>query len=107
VAALLQSAIHDHEAARAALQQLTTSIASVSARLEELADDLNQNVPPTQRKQIEQTQVAMKSELAEFNRREPPLRAREAELAAAVAAEQDQWLLLNRRLDEIERGLPR
>jgi hypothetical protein len=35
------------------------------------------------------------------------LRAHEAELSAAVAEEQNQWLLLNRRLDEIERGFPR
>ena len=105
--ARLQTAIHDHETARSELQQVTTSILELTARLEELADALGQNQVPTRRTELEHAQVAMKSELANLNRREPPLRARESELAAAVAAEQDQWLLLNRRLDGIERGLPR
>lgn len=105
--ARLQTAIHDHEIARSELQQVTTSILETTARLEELADVLGQNPTPTRRAELEQAQAAMKSELANLNRRDPPLRARESELAAAVAAEQDQWLLLNRRLDEIERGLPR
>lgn len=105
--ARLQTAIHDHETARSELQQVTTSILETTARLEELADVLGQNQTPTRRAELEQAQAAMKAELASLNRRDPPLRARESELAAAVAAEQDQWLVLNRRLDEIERGLPR
>jgi hypothetical protein len=103
----LQTAIHDHEIARSELQQVATSILEATARLEELADALGQNQIPTRRTELEQAQAATKYELANLNRRESPLRARESELAAAVAAEQDQWLLLNRRLDEIERGLPR
>jgi hypothetical protein len=105
--ARLQSAIHDHEAARAALQEVTTAIATTGARLEEIADGLGQNLTPARRNEFEQVQTALKSQLADLNRRESPLRVRESELAAAVAAEQDQWLLLNRRLDEIERALPR
>jgi hypothetical protein len=105
--ARLQTAIHDHEIARSELQQVATSILEATARLEELADAVGQNQIPTRRTELEQAQAATKYELANLNRREPPLRARESELAAAVAAEQDQWLLLNRRLDEIERGLPR
>lgn len=105
--ARLQSAIHDHEAARAALQDVTTSIATATTRLQEITDELNQNPMDKRRQEFEQVQAAVKFELAELNRREPQLRARESELAAAVAAEQDQWLLLNRRLDEIERALQR
>jgi chromosome segregation ATPase len=105
--ARLQSAMHDHEAARSALQKLTTSIADVTARIEELAGDLRQTVPAIERKQMENTDKALKAELASLHGQESALRGREAELAAAVAAEQNQWLLLNRRLDEIERSLPR
>ena len=50
---------------------------------------------------------AMKQQLSALTAREPRLRAREAELGAVVAEEQNQWLLLNRKLDEIERTLPR
>ena len=39
--------------------------------------------------------------------REAQLRARESELATVVAAEQNEWMLLNRRLDEFERALAR
>ena len=105
--ARLQSAIHDHEGARSALQKLTTSIADVTARLEELAGDVRQIVPAIERKQMENTDKALKSELASLHGQEAPLRAWEAELAALVAGEHNQWLLLNRRLDEIERTLPR
>jgi hypothetical protein len=43
--------------------------------------------------------------LADLTTREQRLRVREAELAAAAAAEQNQWSDLNRRLDDLERSL--
>ena len=62
---------------------------------------------PERQRALEQVIAGLKRQLAAAEEVDPQRRAREAELAAAVAEEQNQWLLLNRRLDEIERSLPR
>jgi len=105
--ARLQTAIHDHEAARQALQEVVTAIAKTTAQLQAVAEEPDR-APGGQSRQreLEDLQAALKAQVADLNLREPPLRARESELAGIVAAEQNEWLLLNRRLDEFERTLP-
>ncbi len=105
--ARLQSAIQDHERARAALQEVTSSIASFTRELETATQQHDGASDPGIRRALAQQMVMLKTQLADGGEIETRSRARESELAAAVAEEQNQWLLLNRRLDEIERSLPR
>jgi hypothetical protein len=106
--ARVQSAIRDHEAARAALQQVTSAVANFTRELETFTQEHDRGSgTPERQRGLEQTIALLKQQLAAANEAEPQRRAREAELAAAVAEEQNQWLLLNRRLDEIERDVPR
>jgi hypothetical protein len=101
----LQEAIRAHAGAQNELQGLLNFATERTAELQRSEEQLASNVPAPQREALEQLARQMKSELAAQSSREPQLRAREAELAAAVAAEQNQWLLMNQRLDELERAL--
>jgi hypothetical protein len=78
----------------------------MNARLQatiEAADRTTNN--PQQQREFEEHQAGLKYEIGKMTTREAQLRARESELATAVASEQNEWLLLNRRLDEFERTL--
>ena len=100
--ARLQAAVAAHETARNALREATESIEELTAP----APDTDRAIPaPEQFQQLFREQ--RKQQLAALTRSLTELQAKEAQLAAAVADEQNQWLLLNRRLDEIERTLPR
>jgi uncharacterized coiled-coil DUF342 family protein len=106
--ARVQSAMRDYEAARAALQEITSAFASLTRELEGATQEHERgSATPERQRQLAQTIARLKEQLAAVSEAEPQRRAREAELAAAVVEEQNQWLLLNRRLDEIERDLPR
>jgi len=102
----LLAAVKDHDTVRTQLQEAANAIAQLTADVaatEDAAPDRNAAL----QRQIEQQRAAMKTQLAALTAGEAQLRARETELAAAVAEEQNQWLLLNRRLDEMERSLAR
>jgi hypothetical protein len=105
--ARLQAAMKDHETARAALQEAVNSIATLTMELQSATEESDRTTAAARQRELQQLQTAVKDQLGALTAREPQLRAREAELAAAVAAEQNEWLLLNRRLDEIERTLQR
>jgi hypothetical protein len=106
--ARLQSAIRDHEAARASLQEVTSAAANFTRELETVTQEHDRgSAPPERQRQLQQMMAMLKQQIAAAGEAEPQRRAHEAELAAAVAEEQNQWLLLNRRLDEIERTLQR
>ena len=105
--ARLQSVIQDHERARAALQDVVSGIASFTRELEATTQQHDVASDPVFKRRLADQMVSLKTQLADSSELETRRRARESELAAAVAEEQNQWLLLNRRLDEIERGLPR
>jgi hypothetical protein len=106
--ARVQSAMRDHEAARAALQQVTSAFASFTRELETATQEHDRSfATPERQRQLAQSIAMLKQQIAAASEAEPQHRAREAELAAVVAQEQNQWLLLNRRLDEIERDFPR
>jgi hypothetical protein len=106
--ARLQTAIQNHEAARAALQETTSLVARLTKDLEATTEAHERGAETSERqRQFAQIIVDLKHQLAAATEIEPQRRAREAELAAVVAEEQNQWLLLNQRLDVIERALPR
>ena len=102
----LQAATREYEITRAALQEVQTTLSDMNARLQatiEAADRTTNN--PQQQREFEEHQAGLKYEIGKMTTREAQLRARESELATAVASEQNEWLLLNRRLDEFERTL--
>jgi hypothetical protein len=102
----LQAATRDYEATRAALQEVQTNLSDVNTRLQatmEVADRTTNN--PQLQRELEEHQSALKYEIGKMTTREAQLRARESELGTSVASEQNEWLLLNRRLDEFERAL--
>jgi chromosome segregation ATPase len=104
----VQSATRDHEAAREALQKVTEEIGEMTARLQSITEELDRGTAnPQAQRQFQDLQTTLKMQLATLNGREAQLRARESELASAVASEQNEWLLLNRRLDEFEKTLAR
>ena len=103
----LQTAIQAHDGALAALQQVTSAITTHTRDLEATTQAHDRASDPKEARELAQAMVMLKMQLAAATEKEPALRARETELAAAVAEEQNQWLSLNRRLDEIDRALPR
>jgi hypothetical protein len=106
--ARVQSAMRDHEAARAALQEVTSAFANFTRELETATQEHDRgSATPERQRQLAQSTAMLKHQLAAASEAEPQRSAREAELAAVVAEEQNRWLLLNRRLDEIERDFPR
>ena len=104
----LLAATRDYEAARVALQAVQTTLNDANTRLQatiEMTDRTTNN--PQRLRDLEQDQLHLKYEIGTMVTREAQLRARESELATVVAAEQNEWMLLNRRLDEFERALAR
>jgi len=107
----LQRAISSHETAQTVLQQLLNAIGENRIQLQNADEEARSIVGPTggersgREREIVARQSALKEQLAILTAQEPQLRGRESELAAAVAAEQNQWLRLNRRLDEVEQSL--
>lgn len=102
--ARLQAAIANHETARNALREAMASIEDLTAPT---PDNDPAGQTPEQLLQQRLLSEQRKALAAAASRSLPELQAKEAELAAALAEEQNQWQLLNRRLDEIERTLVR
>jgi hypothetical protein len=70
--ARLQSAIHDHEAARAALQEVTSGVASLTKELEAVIQDHDRGTANAERQlQLGQSIAMMKQQLASFTEKEP------------------------------------
>jgi hypothetical protein len=104
----VQSAIRDHEAAREALQGAINQMTELTGRLQALGEETDRTTGnAAKQRQLEEMVAGTKAEMATLAVRETQLRTRESELASAVAAEQNEWLLLNRRLDEFEKALAR
>jgi uncharacterized protein (DUF3084 family) len=106
----LQRVTQEHKGVRDQLQELLNSVAENTMQLQNVDEDVRVSTGGTPVQSMKQQELAfraaaIKQELTILAAREPQLRAREAELAAAVAAEQNEWMLLNRRLDELERAL--
>jgi chromosome segregation ATPase len=103
----VQAATRDHQAIREALQTVVNQIGGLTTRLQEISDASDRTTLPQKQRELEEMQAGTKAELASLTVRESQLRARESELATALASEQNEWLLLNRRLDEFEKSLAR
>ena len=104
----VQSATRDHQAVRETLQKVTEEVGELTTRLQSITEDLDRGIANAQtQRQFQDMQTALKMQLATLSTRDSQLRARESELASAVASEQNEWLLLNRRLDEFEKTLAR
>jgi peptidoglycan hydrolase CwlO-like protein len=101
----LQEATRAHALVRNELQVLLNQVADHTAELQRIEEETGANLPAQHREKLDQYQKNLKSEITAKAAHETQLRARESELAAAVAAEQNQWLLMNQRLDELERAL--
>ena len=79
-------------------EQLSTRLAAVEKIAVAATDDKI-------RKQFEYEQLDPKRKLATQSRLEEQLRSREGEISVALSAEQNRWVDLNARLDELERLL--
>ena len=101
----LQEATRAHGVVQNELQGVLHYVGDKTAELQRVEEQTAGNVPAPEREPLERLAKQLKAEIAAQASREPQLRARESELAAAVAAEQNQWLLMNQRLDELERAL--
>jgi hypothetical protein len=95
----------EHDSARRELEEVSAGSGELVARLQAIELAKREAHQPDVQRQIDQQEAEIKQEIGALSGREQRLRAREAELAAAVGAEQSQWFELNRRLDELERAL--
>jgi chromosome segregation ATPase len=95
----------DADAAHQELEVVADEGGRLAARVAQIEDAIGRQPSPEMTQQLKNDQMAMKVQLDELSARETRLRAREAELSNAVAAEQAQWTELNRRLDDLEREL--
>lgn len=100
-------AMREHEEARRALEEISASLAQMTAQLQEMESQAGQETDPDRQRALAGEQINMKYQIADLTAREQRLRALETERAATLGMEQNQWLELNRRIDEIERTLGR
>jgi hypothetical protein len=101
----LARAARDADAARQDLERLTTASASMGSRAAAIEEMLSRENDPARQRDLRAEQMAVKMQLEEQAGQEVRLRARESELANLAAAEQTQWIELNRRVDQLEEEL--
>jgi chromosome segregation ATPase len=95
----------DHDNAKRELDDLSAALVQTSLQADNLDNRAAVEANPERQRQMLQEQADAKAQVAELRERELRLRAREAELAGALGAEQQQWAELNRRLDAVERAI--
>lgn len=95
----------DHDNAKRELDDLSTALAQTLAQVDNLDNRVAVETNPERQRQLVQEQADAKAQIAELTAREQRLRARESELAGALAIEHQLWTDLNRRLDEVERAI--
>jgi hypothetical protein len=98
-------ATRDADQARQELERVVAEGASLTARAGSFEDAVGRETDPARLLQIKQEQMAIKMAIEEHAGQELRLRARESELANLAAAEQTQWIELNRRIDQLEQDL--
>jgi chromosome segregation ATPase len=101
----LARATRDADAARQNLENATQEAAALSARAGQMDDVLERETDPTRQRELRQELTMIRLQLEEHAGQENRLRARESELANLAAAEQAQWLDVNRRVDQLEQEL--
>jgi gamma-glutamyl:cysteine ligase YbdK (ATP-grasp superfamily) len=92
---------------RSELEGVQMSTTQLSARVKQIEEALARIPDPAERTAFEEQVTMLKAQLTLESGREQSLRVREAEAVQALAAEQNRWEDLNRRLDDLERLLDR
>ena len=93
-------------AIRSEMSSLDTQAAGVSTQLAMFEkSEESAKLPPEERDQIAHMVKAMKSQLAQFDRRRQELTNEETLLQQQVSADQGRWSDVNSQLDDIERSL--
>lgn len=101
----LARATRDADDARRELEQLVLQIGTLTTRGTQIEEMLARETDPTRQRDIRQEQAAIKMQIDEHAGQELRLRGRDVELANLAAAEQTQWIELNRRIDQLEQDL--
>jgi chromosome segregation ATPase len=101
----LERAARDHDGVKRELDEVSGAITQMTGRVADLDTRVAVESNPDKQRMLAQEQAAFREQLSELTAREPRLRVRESEVAAALSAEQNQWADLNRRLDDVERSL--
>lgn len=95
----------DADNARQELERVVSESAALTARSGQIEEILAREIDPARQRDIRQEQAAIKMQLDDHAGQELRLRARDMELSNLAAAEQTQWIELNRRVDQLEREL--
>lgn len=98
-------ASHDADRAHQELERMQSEGAALASRAAQIEDFLTRESDPARVRDLKSEQSGIRAQLEERAAQEPRLRARDADLANQAAAEQDQWIELNRRFDDLEREL--
>jgi chromosome segregation ATPase len=101
----VSSATRDVVTIRREIDQAASEVAMLKFQEGKVEDGLATDTDPTRRLAWADRQSAIKQAIEQVSAKEQRLRAREAEMSTALAAEQTQWMELNRRLDELEREI--
>lgn len=101
----VSSATRDVATVRREIDEAASSVAMLKGQEGNVEDLLATDTDPTRRGALASRQTEIKQAIEQVSAKEQRLRAREAELSTALAAEQTQWMELNRRLDEVERDI--
>jgi predicted nucleic acid-binding Zn-ribbon protein len=95
----------DADAAHQDLERVQSQGATFAARAAQLEEAVARETDPARLRDLKSEQSGVKAQIDELALLESRFRARDAELANQVAAEQGQWIEVKRRFDELEREL--
>jgi hypothetical protein len=100
-------AAHDADAVHQELMEIERQQSIFAAQAAELQEQIESATDAKVQIELKVQQRALKDQLDGMVANEARLRARDADLANALAAEQTQWAEVNRRVDELERQFAR
>jgi hypothetical protein len=100
-------AAHDADAVHQELVETERQQSIFAAQATEIQERIDAETDPKVQMELKVQQRALKDQIDAAVGAETRLRARDADLANALAAEQTQWAEINRRVDELERQFTR
>ena len=98
-------AARDADAVHQELMEMERQQSLMTAQFTEMQERIESEADPKVQTELKIQQRALKDQLDGAVASETRLRARDADLANALALEQTQWSEINRRFDELERQL--
>ena len=98
-------AARDADAVHQELTEMERQQSLFAAQVTEMQERIESETDPKLQTELKIQQRALKDQLDAAVANETRLRARDADLANALALEQTQWSEINRRFDELERQL--